>query len=160
MKKLAGLNLVDAEIILFGGTLIWGSFTFLKFHVFSLEQQRNSYLSQSSVLEWRFSFSQPEILLAEALHDLPRTAYLAFKATIKRHINALPDQFLNFHKIPSYVLKSIMFREAECIPYGYWDDNKADEITENFFKQLMERLRDCFRRKLSILQRQILWQSS
>lgn len=100
-------------------------------------QHSSTYLSQSAVLEWRFSFSQAEILLSDALPNIPRKAFLEFKATVKRHDNLVPDFKGDYdHKIPTYVLKTILFRVVEKYNIEYWNEQDYVKTTESFFKIL------------------------
>ena len=46
-----------------------------------------SHYGQSPGLEWRFSFSQAELLLSDSVPTQARSAYLAFKAVVKKHVN-------------------------------------------------------------------------
>ena len=65
-------------------------------------------------LEWRYSFSQPEILLSTEIPPLAKTAFLAFKAFVKRHCNTATV------KIRSYALKCILYAIVETKPSEYW----------------------------------------
>jgi len=69
-----------------------------------LGQTESTTFGQSPGLEWRYSFSQAEIM----------TAYLAFKAMVKRHLN------IREGKISSYALKCIMFSVVEKKKPDYW----------------------------------------
>ena len=94
------------------------------------EQKTQTFLSQGVALEFRYSFSQAEIILSDNLPDNARTVFLAFKGTIKKVVNYIHDKKGKFHRIPSYVLKTILLWEIETKPESYW--NEAD-ILENFF---------------------------
>ena len=99
----------------------------------------NSYLGTSAVLEWRYSFSQAEMLLADDIPEKARTSYLALKAVIKTHINRTFDDTGYAHKIPSYALKTILFFEVEKLEESYW--TSKEEVEEEFFWVLFESLR-------------------
>ena len=101
----------------------------------------NSYLSQSVGLEWRFSFSQAEMILSDHIPPPARSSYLAFKAVVKDHINRKLDFFsYQYHAIPSYVLKTILFKEVETKPKTYW---AGGTIIEDFLELLFAKLVDC-----------------
>ena len=98
-----------------------------------------SYLGTSAVLEWRYSFSQAEMLLADNIPDKARTSYLALKAVVKTHINRVYDDEGYAHKIPSYALKTILFFEVEKLKNEYWDE---EEIESKFFWVLFRSLKN------------------
>ena len=97
-----------------------------------------SYLGASAVLEWRYSFSQAEMMLADNIPEKARASYLALKAVIKTHINRAFDVFGYAHKIPSYALKTILFFEVEKLEESYWEQN---DVEEEFFWTLFRSLR-------------------
>jgi len=99
----------------------------------------DSYLGSSAVLEWRYSFSQAEMLLADNIPPKARACYLAFKATIKTHINCSADAYGKQHKIQSYALKTILFYEIEKHPAEYWEE---DDVKTTFFLALLASLRE------------------
>ncbi|XP_066922483.1 cyclic GMP-AMP synthase-like receptor 1 [Clytia hemisphaerica] len=103
---------------------------------FQKEQMADSFLGTSAVLEWRYSFSQAEMVLSDHVPQAIRTSYLAFKAVIKTHINRVFDAEGLPHKIPSYALKTILFYELENMPVNF----NAKEIEEKFFWILFESL--------------------
>ena len=109
------------------------------------EQKTQTFLSQGVALEFRYSFSQAEIILSDNLPDNARTVFLAFKGTIKKVVNYIHDKKGKFHRIPSYVLKTILLWEIETKPESYW--NEAD-ILENFFLELLASLRKCFNERV------------
>lgn len=105
------------------------------------EQSEQSYLNQGAVLEWRYSFSQAEMILADEMPEVARTVFLAFKAVIKTHINnAVNSSKYKFHEISSYVLKTILFYEVERTPEEFW---KEDQVECKFFNRLMDVLYKC-----------------
>ena len=110
-----------------------------------IEQMKNSYLGTSAVLEWRYSFSQAEMLLADNIPEKARTSYLALKAVVKTHINRVFDDKGYAHKIPSYALKTILFFEVEKIEESFWE--KAD-AEEEFFWILFNRLQQCLEKQM------------
>ncbi len=78
----------------------------------------NTTYSQSTGLEWRYSFSQPEILLAENVAPAARSAYIALKAVNKRHISKHLKKGLQ-----SYTLKCLLFRFMEEKDASFWETN-------------------------------------
>ena len=89
-------------------------------------QEECTTFGTSPGLEWRYSFSQPEIILAANVPRAARTAYLAFKALVKRHFNK------RFGKIPSYALKCIMFRVVESMPIRFWEGDVSETVETTF----------------------------
>lgn len=70
-------------------------------------------MSQASSLEWRYLFSQAEIILSDHLPPPARTAFLAFKATVKMHINYGPEIWENFGVInEAFQLREITFVQS------------------------------------------------
>ena len=63
-------------------------------------------------------------MLSDNIHDNARTVFLAFKGTIKKVVNYVHDGIRKFHRIPSYVLKTIFLWKIEAKPDNYW--NEAD----------------------------------
>lgn len=110
-----------------------------------LEQSEKSHLDQGAVLEWRYSFSQAEMLLSDNIPSVARKAYLAFKATVKSRINNKADNDGEFHEIPGYVLKTILYRLVEKHPEEYW--TSWIDISERFFKELFDALISCIKQK-------------
>jgi len=104
----------------------------------SLEQEAMTRYGKSPGLEWRFSFSQAEIFLSECIPEAARTAYLALKATNKRHLNN------RGRKLKTYPLKCILFYEVEKKHPDYWDGD-TKEIVEDFFLVLLKQLSLCFK---------------
>ena len=102
------------------------------------EQMLDSYLGTSAVLEWRYSFSQAEMILADNIPEKALASYLALKAVIKTHINRAFDVFGYAHKIPSYALKTILFFEVEKLEESYWEQI---DVEEEFFWALFKALR-------------------
>jgi len=104
---------------------------------YGAEQKVDSHLSQGSALEFRYSFSQAELLMSDELPPPARTVYIALKAMIKFHINHKPDNWGNFHEIPSYVLKTLLFRTVETKPVEFW---RSSDVLEVFFLDLFQSL--------------------
>ena len=104
-----------------------------------------SYLGTSAVLEWRYSFSQAEMLLAYNIPEQARTSYLALKAVVKTHINREYDDEGYRHKIPSYALKTILFFEVENLKEDYWTEE--DKLNINSFGFYSSRLKRKLKRK-------------
>ena len=98
-----------------------------------------SYLGTSAVLEWRYSFSQAEMLLADNIPEQARTSYLALKAVVKTHINREYDDEGYPHKIPSYALKTILFFEVENLKEDYWTE---EDVEHKFFWVLFQSLKE------------------
>ena len=92
-----------------------------------LEQAECTTYGKTPGLEWRYSFSQPEIILSKYLPAPARTAFLAFKALVKRHFNRSSG------KISSYSLKCIMYRVVEKLPKEFWENDEC-EIVEDIFR--------------------------
>ena len=88
-------------------------------------QTESTTFGQSPGLEWRYSFSQAEIIMSRYIPAPEKTAYLAFKALVKRHLNKSQG------KICSYALKCILFSVVEKKKPDYWKMEKA--IAENLF---------------------------
>ena len=101
---------------------------------------KDSYLGTSAVLEWRYSFSQAEMLLADNIPEKARTSYLALKAVVKTHINREFDTNGYAHKIPSYALKTILFFDVEKFEKD-WNVDNYNGIEVDFFWILFYSLR-------------------
>ena len=107
------------------------------FILFLIEPVGNPAFAQSLALEWRYSFSQAEMLLADPnnLNEIVRAAFLAFKAVKKRFL--CPSDLEP--KLPSYHLKCILFKFMEEKETSYWNmPNNADTI----FIELLCKLRE------------------
>lgn len=85
------------------------------------------------------------MLLSDYLPKAARKAYLAFKATVKQRINNKVDSKGEFHEVPSYVLKTILYRLVEKHPEEYW--TSWIDISEMFFKELFSTLILCMKQK-------------
>ena len=103
------------------------------------DQPENTTYSQSPGLEWRYSFSQAELLLSDP-RNIPheaRVAFLALKAVNKQYFQkGLPEG----QKLASFALKCILFEEMEntepeswATPHGFIE----------IFNRLLDRLRQC-----------------
>ena len=88
-------------------------------------QTENTKFGRSPRLEWRYSFSQAEIILAKHIPQPAKSAYLAFKALVKRHLNKREG------KICSFALKCIMFRLVERKSKAHW--RMKTDCVENVF---------------------------
>lgn len=91
-------------------------------------------------LEFRYSFSQAEIILSDNIPENARITFLAFKATIKKMVNYVSDKSKKFHEIPTYLLKTILFFQVEMKENWYWEQEFVLEI---FFRDLLEKLMEC-----------------
>ena len=91
-------------------------------------------------LEFRYSFSQAEIILSDNIPENARLTFLAFKATIKKMVNYVSDKSKKFHEIPTYVLKTILFMQVETKENWYWEQ---EFVLELFFRDLLEKLMEC-----------------
>ena len=100
----------------------------------------DSYLGTSAVLEWRYSFSQAELLLADNVDQQARACYMALKATVKAHVNRKVDDSGHYHKIQSYALKTIFFYEVEKKPITYWATDVKEEFFNILFNSLCEKI--------------------
>ena len=81
---------------------------------FSIEQAECTTYGRSLGIEWRYSFSQAEIILSDSIPAPARTAFLAFKAVNKRYIET------KGRRMGSYVLKCILLRLVESKTPDYW----------------------------------------
>ena len=125
--------------------LVTESFLRIAFHFFCVEQQSQTFLSQGVALEFRYSFSQAEIILSDEIPDNAKIVFLAFKGTIKKVVNYVPDdREEKFHPVPSYVLKTILLWQVETKPTSYWD---SEDVLKKFFMELLTRLRESFERR-------------
>ena len=104
------------------------------------EQTAQTFLSKGVALEFRYSFSQAEIILSDNIPENARITFLAFKGTIKKMVNYVSDRSGKFHEIPSYVLKTILFNQAETKENSYW--NQTD-VLDKFFRDLLRKLTEC-----------------
>ena len=93
-------------------------------------------MANYAVLEWRMSFSMAEAILFDALPEIAKEAFLAFKATIKLHVNNVADAYGEFHKVQSYFLKTVLFQVIESTESVFWnteihlDEDNLSPITE------------------------------
>ena len=106
------------------------------------EQTAETFLSNSVALEFRYSFSQAEVILSDNIPEKARITFLAFKATIKKMVNYVPDKSKKFHEIPTYVLKTILFMQVETKQNWYWEQEFVLEI---FFRDLLKKLVKCIK---------------
>ena len=104
------------------------------------EQTAETFLSNSVALEFRYSFSQAEVILSDNIPEKARITFLAFKATIKKMVNYVSDKSKRFHEIPTYVLKTILFMQVEAKQNCYW---QQQFVLELFFRDLLEKLMEC-----------------
>ncbi|XP_066910710.1 uncharacterized protein [Clytia hemisphaerica] len=88
--------------------------------------------SQSPGLEWRYSFSQAEIILAKHIPQPAKSAYLAFKAVVKRQVN---KRDIKERKICTFALKCILYRLVERKTKSFW--KTADSCLETLFMELL-----------------------
>ena len=85
------------------------------------------------------------MLLSDEVPENARVAYLAFKATIKTHINYEMDRNnKTFHEIPSYVMKTIFFFHLEETPEDFWSDK---DMKVKSFNILMDKLYECVQKR-------------
>ena len=104
------------------------------------EQLAESFLSNSVALEFRYSFSQAEVILSDNILEKARITFLAFKAAIKKMVNYVSDKSKKFHEISTYVLKTILFMQVEAKQNWYW---QQIFVLELFFRDLLEKLMEC-----------------
>ena len=104
------------------------------------EQTAQTFLSNVVALEFRYSFSQAEVILSDNIPENARITFLAFKGTIKKIVNYVSDRSGKFHEIPSYVLKTILFNQVETKENSYW---KQTNVLEIFFSDLLLKLTKC-----------------
>ena len=82
------------------------------------DQPTNTTYSQSPGLEWRYSFSQPEIMLTGIVPEKAKSAYLALKAVNKRYFS---KGF--FRALPSYTMKCVLLQMMEETEAQYWEQH-------------------------------------
>ena len=82
---------------------------------FIVEQAECTTYGRSRGIEWRYSFSQAEIILSDWIPAPARTAFLAFKAVNKRYVET------KGRRMGSYVLKCILLRLVESKTRAYWN---------------------------------------
>ena len=93
------------------------------------DQPINTTFSQSPGLEWRFSFSQAEMVLSAEIPEKARGAYLALKAVNKRYLSK------GFIKaLPSYVMKCVLLQMMEETEAQFWESHH--EFVDVFIKML------------------------
>lgn len=99
-------------------------FKFLNSSTFCFsDQEESTTFGTAPGLEWRYSFSQAEIVLSTAIPPAAKTAYLALKATVKRHMNK------NASLISSYALKCILYRNVERHLSNFWEESQSQSQT-------------------------------
>ena len=81
-----------------------------------LDQPVNTTYSQSPGLEWRFSFSQPEMFLAAIIPREARSAYIALKAVNKKYFS-----HHIIKPLPSYAMKCLLLQMMEETEASYWE---------------------------------------
>ena len=96
---------------------------------FTSDQPTNTTYSQSPGLEWRYSFSQPEILLAAEVPEEAKSAYLALKAVNKRYFSEGLTKALS-----SYAMKCVLLQMMEDTEAEFWEHNY--EPIDVFMKML------------------------
>uniref|UniRef100_A0A7M5XJW0 Mab-21-like nucleotidyltransferase domain-containing protein n=1 Tax=Clytia hemisphaerica TaxID=252671 RepID=A0A7M5XJW0_9CNID len=84
-------------------------------------EKEQGLLANYAVLEWRMSFSMAEAILFDVLPEIAKEAFLAFKATIKLHVNNIADEYGVFHKVQSYFLKTVLFLVTESTESAFWN---------------------------------------
>ena len=77
-------------------------------------------LSKNKVTEFRFSFSEAELILFKTLTRDQRKCFIAFKAVMKHIIYKLVNKTRDEIKLNSYCLKTIFLWACETIPANYW----------------------------------------
>ena len=87
---------------------------------FILEQAEHTTYGQSPGLEWRYSFSQAEMILSDNIPAPARSAYLSFKAINKRHLN------MKGREMGSYALKCILLSVVESKNAQFWEGMHGD----------------------------------
>ena len=95
---------------------------------------------RSPGLEWRYSFSQAELILCKTLPKAAKTAFIGFKAMIKKYVNMRHCSSKKLRvgenpmKIRSYVMKSIMLRYVQENYVEAWNEADNDEAVELIYK--------------------------
>ena len=87
---------------------------------------------QAPTLEWRYSFSQPELELSDCIPVPAKQAFMALKAVNKAHLRSRSESEKNL----SYELKTILLRTIEQQPPEHW----AQRGVEGIFRDLVENL--------------------
>ena len=109
---------------------------FRYFHIATAQPTLTAY-DQAPHLEWRYSFSQPEIELADCIPGAAREAFLALKAVNKAHMHSKSDLIPN---LSSYILKSILLRVTEQHSPEDWGQLGADDMLRELLENLHQAL--------------------
>ena len=87
---------------------------------------------QAPTLEWRYSFSQPELELSDCIPEPAKQAFMALKAVNKAHLRSHLDSEKNL----SYELKTILLRTIEQQPPEHWEQRGVEDIFCDFLENL------------------------
>ena len=94
-------------------------------------------IGRSPGLEWRYSFSQAEIIMCKKLPKAAKTAFVGFKAMIKKYVNMRHCSSRDSEvKIKSYAMKCILLRYVEAkYDEVFWDDEaNNDTLVASIYK--------------------------
>ena len=95
---------------------------------------------RSPGLEWRYSFSQSELILCRTLPKAAKTAFIGFKAMIKKYVNMRHCSSMKLRmgetpvKIRSYAMKCVMLRYVQMNYVEAWDEENNDMAVETIYK--------------------------
>ena len=91
---------------------------------------QTTWKSQSNgvALEFHYSFSQAEVIISDNIPEKAQITFLAFKGTMKKMVNHVPDKSKKYHQISSYLLKTIVFMQVELKENSYWEQEFVLEI--------------------------------
>ena len=106
------------------------------FHFAFTAQSKLTSYDHAPSLEWRYSFSQPELELFDCMPEVAKKAFVALKAVNKAHLKSKSED----DKDLGYELKSITLRFVEKQNPRYWQQNEADDIFCKLLEMLHEAL--------------------
>ena len=86
-------------------------------------------------IEWRYSFSKPEVLLAQSLTLSQKHCYIIFKFLAKQTI-------AKSHIVKSYHLKTVLFHCCEMIPVRIWKPSNFAMCLFKLLDCLLDFLKD------------------
>ena len=104
-----------------------------------LDLPDNSMIGRSPGLEWRYSFSQAELIMCKELPKAAKTAFVGFKAMVKKYINMSESKRKRGRKgqrevkIRSYAMKCILLHYVEEKEKDFWTGDE-DELVEKVYR--------------------------
>ena len=121
---------------------LFSNFCILIFNICFLKKSDTLYLTtaqptlttydQAPTLEWRYSFSQPELELSDCIPEPAKQAFMALKAVNKAHLRSRLDSVKNL----SYELKTILLRTIEQQSPEHWVQRGVGGIFRDLLKNL------------------------